>query len=483
MIETKYLPNKESLAKHKLPVWYQDAKLGIFVHWGLFSVPGWAVKEFDFQETLRKYGAGFWFRNNAYAEWYWNSLKIDSSATQIYHREVYGEDYEYTDFAKDFEAAVKSFDVNEWASLFKQAGARYAVLTSKHHDGYLLWNSRHPNPHRSDYQAKKDLVGMYADAMREEGIRVGIYYSGGIDWIFEPQPIENLVDLIRSIPSSSEYAAYVLDHYYELIERYHPDLLWNDIGFPANADLYRMLAGYYNQNPEGVVNDRFSQMRPGGVPHFRLTRNLINNAIEGMIKRGVDILGTNKSPKLGDFSTPEYTHPREIANHKWETCRGLGKSFGYNQLEEDADLMSSSALIEMLVDIVSKNGNLLINVGPKADGSIPEIQKKRLVDLGRWLAINGEAIFGSRPWVRAEGQGIEGVPLRFTRKDDKVYVFVMDNIRGDRLSLEYPKRVESIRRLGTTQHILFSQEGDILEILLDERGVADGEGICVYCLE
>jgi len=127
-----------------------------------------------------------------------------------------------------------------------------------------------------------------------------------------------------------------------------------------------------------------------------------------------------------DFLTPEYKSFNVILDKKWETCRGIGNSFGYNKFESEADYSTSEKLIRNLVDIVSKNGNLLLNVGPKADGTLPEIQKKCLIDIGDWLNINGEAIYNTRPWIKAEGYTLEGIDVRFTRKDNKLYIILLE---------------------------------------------------------
>jgi len=464
----EYLPTKESVSRYKPPKWYQDAKLGIFIHWGLYSVPGWATKDTDFQEALRKHGSHYWFRNNAYAEWYWNSLKLSGSATRAYHQKAYGDDFHYEDFLPLFEDATRDFDAVDWARIFKKAGAKYAVLTTKHHEGYLLWDSHYPNPHRPDFQAREDLVGAFKSAMRAGGIRPGFYYSGGPDWIYDPRPVETLVDVMAFIPQDQGYADYVYQHYQELIARYQPDILWNDIGYPPRGELYQLLANFYNQNPEGVVNDRFGQMKMGFVSKHRRIRNLLNRMIESQLKKGIDVLGSNSAPKIGNFSTPEYTQLNEVTSHKWETCRGLGKSFGYNRAETSEDLISTNDLIRMFVDIVSKNGNLLINVGPEADGKIPDIQLERLRGLGEWLDQFGEAIFETWPWIRAEGVSLSGIPLRFTQKKDFVYIFVMDDIKDNKIRIPFEEKVKSVINIGSTTPSSFLQSAGVLEVDVGE---------------
>jgi alpha-L-fucosidase len=397
---TVYTPDYSSLSQHPLPDWFNNAKLGIFIHWGLYSVPGWAkATELTLEETLEKDGAKTWFLENPYAEWYYNSLRIDGSATQTFHAETYGEDYSYFDFAKDFNREIEKFDPNEWAKIFKDAGAGYVVLTSKHHDGFLLWPSANENPFHENYFASRDLVGELTEAVRQEGMEMGLYYSSGLDWTFNPQPIVDFPTLFTAVPQTEEYANYIDRHWRELMERYQPSILWADIGSPEAFNEAELIADFYNTFPEGVVNNRHSSR---------------------------SMMGGAEKEVWYDFLTPEYTVLDSISEKKWETCRGIGLSFGYNQMEDVNDFLSDKDLIQSFVDIVSKNGNLLLNVGPRADGSIQDGQLSRLKALGAWLRANGEGIYASRPWIRAEGETGNGKKVRFTQKGNTLYAFVMD---------------------------------------------------------
>ena len=338
----KYEPTFESLHQHAVPDWFNDAKLGIFVHWGAYSVPGWALRSETpiFAEAAEK-GWEYVYARNQYAEWYLNTVSIEGSPTQQYHRETYGDDFSYDRFGPMFNAAMRGWDPQSWASLFAAAGARYVVPGTKHHDGFLMWPSAHPNPFKQGWHAERDLIGELATAVRAQGMRYGLYYSGGLDWTFQGLPIRSIPEMMAAIPQTEEYGRYVDAHWRELIDRYEPSVLWNDIGYPHTGHSQELFADYYNRLPDGLVNNRF------------------------------DFRGAIKGTAHCDFITPEYSTLNEISPTKWEACRGIGHSFGYNRNETDADYITGAELIHLLVDIVSKNGNLLLNVGPTCVGRDP----------------------------------------------------------------------------------------------------------------
>ncbi|MBV7328224.1 alpha-L-fucosidase [Chloroflexi bacterium TSY] len=405
-----YEPNFESVSQHPVPEWFHNAKLGIFIHWGLYSVPAWAYVGMDLGELLE--GQDFsnvdpdsdvwkqWFAHNAYAEWYLNTLRIDDSPTQKHHAKTYGADFDYFDFVPMFNEAIKAWNPDEWADLFKQVNARYVVLTTKHHDGFLLWPSLTPNPHRENYHATRDLVGELGQAVRSKGLKMAYYYSGGVDWTFNPTVVTGFGQMAETIPQMPEYVEYANAHWCELIDRYETAIMWNDIAYPKDTDLNVLFAEYYNKMPDGLINNRFIQDR-----NLRLSGDNDNHH---------------------DFVTPEYTSFSEIQEKKWESCRGIGHSFGYNQIEGSEEHLTVEELVRSFVDIVSKDGNLLLNVGPTADGTIPDLQRERLLGLGQWLDANGEAIFETRPWKVAEGTTDVGVDLRFTQANDALYATLME---------------------------------------------------------
>lgn len=444
-------PTLESVKTHKNPDWYLDAKLGIFIHWGLYSVPGWAPHGGDIAEILAKGGWREWFRSNSYAEWYLNSLKFGDGPTRKYHDKTYGADFDYSDFAAEFNQAVTRWNPDEWATLFKQTGARYVVLTSKHHDGFTLWKTRHPCPHQPDYFASRDLVGDLTQAVRNQGMKMGLYYSGGLDWAFNDKRIEDIADVWGTIVQEPEFVAYSVAHWKELIDLYQPSLMWNDIGYPADADLGELFAYYYNNVEDGVINDRFTQTRDS-------------------LPQSGEPLTSPRGPHY-DFITPEYTSFDEIQETKWETCRGIGHSFGYNRNEGDEQLIAEDKLIHLFVDIVSKNGNLLLNVGPMADGTIPENQADRLRSLGSWLDTNGEAMFGSRPWHRAEGKTSQGIDIRFTQKNGSLYATLLSTPTESEIILEglEADSSASVQLLGQDNDLTWQQIGSDLQVQLPQN--------------
>jgi alpha-L-fucosidase len=344
------------LAAHRPPSWFVEAGLGIFIHWGLYSVPAWAPTDIEpmDMEAMRR-GA------NAYAEWYENSLRVEGSPTQQWHRENYG-DAAYGDFRGAFEAGVAAWDPEAWADLFAASGARYVVLGTKHHDGFLMWPSATPNPFIDGWQVSRDVVGELADAVRARGMRFGLYYSGGLDWTFEPGPIISAPTMFACVPTSDEYATYVDAHYRELIERYRPDVLWNDIAMPTTVGLSQLLVDYLDAVPDGAINDRFRPVSGPGVDDFPA--------------------GYNRHFR-SDFATPEYHAFSEPKKFKWEACRGVGRSFGYNRAETEEHYIAVDELIALYEGIVAAGGNLLLNVGPTGDGEIVEMQASRLRALGR----------------------------------------------------------------------------------------------------
>lgn len=431
-----YRPTLESLASRPLPTWFDDAKFGIFIHWGLYSVPGFAPRR-RIQDLFRT-DYDLAMTQAPYAEWYWNAIKEPSSPSARFHQEHYGS-RTYESFRQEFEHSLEQWDPAAWARSFRDAGASYVVLTTKHHDGYLLWPSAVENPRKRDWASKRDIVGELATAVRAEGMRFGVYYSGGVDWSFNRRRARTLIDYIASTPRG-DYPRYADAQVRDLVARYQPDILWGDVSWPESLEqTLKLFADYYEEVPDGVVNDRWANPNPRDFwRRFALGRYWADRKMKSIIAQRPDLFDGFITPEIphSDFRTSEYRRFDQILNKKWESTAGIGGSFGYNRTEQDSDYATVEDLIFSLVDSVSKNGNLLLNVGPRGvDAAIPEEQLARLAGVGRWLKQWGEAVYGTRPWRLAEARTADGVDVRFTRKDGIVYAILLGQPSGSTISI------------------------------------------------
>ena len=407
--------------RHHVPPWWRDAKLGIFIHWTPASVPAFAPVGVDMGELLaqRRPDALAW---SPYAEWYQNSLAFPQSPVAQHHREVYG-DRPYNEFARDWEAGLVSWDPDDWARRFAATGARYVVLVTKHHDGYCLWPSQVRNPHVPGLYSTRDVVGELAEAVRGQGMRFGVYYSGGLDWTFNDHPLGTFSDLILAQPGG-DYPAYAEAQVRELIARYRPAVLWNDISWPqSTTKLAALLADYYRAVPDGVVNDRFMPRSPAWiVGGTGPGRKLLDAAAARSAKADRGIVPPK--PPLFDVRTPEYTTFDDVQTTPWECVRGIDESFGHNEESSEEDFLTRRDLLWSVVDITAKGGNLLLNVGPRGrDATIADAQLRRLDWLASFTAAAGEGLFATRPWVHAAGR-TDGAEIRYVARDSTVFAFV-----------------------------------------------------------
>jgi alpha-L-fucosidase len=337
-------PSWEELRAHPYPEWFRDAKLGIFIHWGVYSVPAYSGLE-------------------QYAEWFLRGLQEEDTLRVRFMAEHFGEDFRYRDFAPLFKADL--FDADEWADLFRRAGARYVVLVSKHHDGFALWPSAYAEGWNSvDVGPERNLVGELTFAVRRAGLRMGLYYSLA-EW---NNPLHRwYTDLPESIGPYVDQ--HMIPQLKELISQYKPSLLFSDGEWLNTAEQWHareLIAWYFDTvGPDAVVNNRWGA--------------------------GSDI----------GFLTPEYSSGIESPDRPWAEVRGLGRSFGLNRNEPLESYLGPEELVRRFATAVAAGGGMILNVGPKADGQIPLIQQERLLQLGQWLDLNWQAIYASRPWIRS----------------------------------------------------------------------------------
>lgn len=370
-----------------VPQWFKDAKFGIFIHWGAYSVPAWAEPKGE----LGIVSNDVWFAHNPYSEWYYNTIRIEDSPAAIRHKQLYG-DAPYDDFLDQWKA--EKFEPQKWADLFKKSGAQYVIPTTKHHDGIALWDAPGTGSRNTVARGpKRDLIADIGNAVRKVGIKFGVYYSGGLDWGISTLPPMTIKPHVRGLrPRDAAYAMYCHQHLIDLIDRYKPDLLWNDIEYPdagkreGEYSLASVFDHYYKSVHDGLVNDRW------GVSH-------------------------------SDFTTSEYSARLENeSGEAWENCRGIGYSFGYNQVEDESHYLSIEGAIRHLVNIVSRGGNLLLNIGPTASGEIPEFQKTVLEGIGSWLEVNRDAIFKSE--VNTDESVSETPWIRWTKNGDTSFAII-----------------------------------------------------------
>lgn len=376
----RYSPDWSSLDTRPLPPWFDEAKIGVFLHWGVFSVPSFG------------------------SEWFWHNWHEGQFAYVEFMRRNYRPGFTYQDFAPQFTAEF--FDPARWADIFAKSGARYVVLTGKHHEGFTLWPSNVSwNWNAQDVGPHRDLVGDLADAVRRRGgMRFGVYHSM-MDWY---HPLY-LADKASGFESALFPPAKAIPELVEIVKRYEPDIVWSDGEWEA-PDTYwnstSFLAWLYNDSPVRstvVVNDRW---------------------------------GKGVRCKHGDFfNCDDQFNPGVLQPHKWENCLPVDKgSWGYRRNADLSDYRTIGELLDILASTISCNGNLLINVGPTKDGIIVPAFEERLTQLGEWLAVNGEAVYGSKPWKHQNDTATPHV--WYTAKADVVYVYVMRWPKNEQLYLE-----------------------------------------------
>ena len=423
-----YKPSWESLDKRPTPEWFEESKFGIFIHWGVYSVPAWGPTG----DSIGVY--------DKYAEWYWNKLMNKNSRVnrhfREFHESTYGPDFRYQDFAPMFKAEL--FDPGQWARLFRESGARYVVLTSKHHEGFTLWPSAQSwNWNSVDIGPNRDLCGDLTDAVKKEGLHMGFYYSL-YEW-FNPIYRNDFTNYVDN---------HMIPQLKDLVTRYEPDIVWTDGEWDKPSSEWKSeeyLAWLFNESPvrnSVVVNDRWgseTRSKHGGI--YTTEYGLVHN------NEGID---------------PEIHHP-------WEECRGIGTSFGYNRAENLDSYSTSKELIELLVSTVSAGGNLLLDIGPAADGTIPVIMQQRLMDIGEWLTTNGEAIYGTRAFIRSKtDQSVHpetNKSVFFTSKNNDLYAICTNWPRGNLVLRGLkPGAAPKVQLLGSNKPVTARSSGGNLII-------------------
>lgn len=442
-----FQPTWESLEKnYRVPLWFQEAKFGLFLHWGIYSVPA------------------------HHNEWYEKHMY---GADRQWHAEHFGtaDKFGYKDFIPLF--AAEKFDPTAWAALFKKSGAKFVVPTAQHHDNFALWdsavtpfNAKKMGPHR-------DLIGELAKAVRAQGLKFGVSNHGIENFqfinphadlaadlkakqadLYDPKWIEfyNVAD--RSDTACKKFLVNWFERNVELIEKYHPDMLWFDNGVDQrylDPLKLRIAAYYYNRARARGQDVSISTKKAAYAPSG-------NN---------LQTIGS-----IIDFEKIGPRSPAGIRTGAWQVDHPIGSTWGYTS---DMRVSSPGAVIAALADTVSKNGTLLLNLSPKADGTIPQEQQDTLLAVGQWLDVNGEAIYGTHNWIQfGEGNRNDaGLNARFTVKGDALYAIVMGNWAGGELvipslapNFSQGGKVRAVSLLGGPSNLEFTLDGTGLKVKL-----------------
>jgi len=460
--EGPFQPNWDSLKNYKIPEWYQDAKFGIFIHWGVYSVPA--------------------FGN----EWYPRNMYLQDSPEFKHEVETYGPQtkFGYKDFIPQFQA--EHFDPSAWAALFKESGAKYVIPVSEHHDGFPMFYSDLTDWCAGKMGPRRDIIGDLAKAIRAEGLHFGASNHRAEHYWF--------MDGGRMFPSDvqdAKYAAFYgpahiaptgkkpedkgvlhpdtaylndwLARAGEMVERYHPELVYFDwwVEQPEfQPYLQRFAAFYYNQ----------------------------------AAKQGVQPVLFRKNDAFPDGTTVldiERGQLDQIRAQHWQTDTSISNaSWGY--VKNDT-YKSAESIVWQLADIVSKNGNLLLNIGPKSDGTIPDEAQTILKQIGAWLKVNGEAIYGTRPWTTygegptkvvggsfhdTESSAFTAQDIRFTTKNGVIYAIALGwpqdgHLTVHSLGTESSFKAGDVTLLGGSAKVEFKQDADGLHLELPTRPEAD----------
>ncbi|MDR3266865.1 MAG: alpha-L-fucosidase, partial [Tannerella sp.] len=452
----KWKPSGTSLDQHTAPEWFEDFKFGMFIDWGLWSVGGWAVKK---------------DKGAMYPDWYEHRIVSDANAKK-YHEKNWGEDFKRDDLIPFFTA--KTYQPDKLIDIAAEAGMKYVIPFCKHHSGFCLWPSSYTHRDASDRATGKDLIKPLVDNCKAKGLKFGFYFSTE-EW--EYPVIDTKGELIirewagKYKPYSPEYENlasgkiavedfakdYIIPQAVEFIDKYDPDILWYDGEWDSSPDIlgcYDIAAYFYNKaegRKEVAVNDRY------GVVNGKRSRSY-----------------------RGDVYTSEYgdmTDDNRL-RHVWEENRGISQSFGFNWQDTDENVISSKDFIDMFVNIVAKGGNLLLIVNLDAQGALPDVQEKRLRDIGKWLKTNSEGIYYTRAYsVLAEDN------VRYTRsKDNKTVYAISLEWPGKQLQLKSvePAKDSKIYLLGYDEALKWSYQNGTTTITLPAKLQKEANRPCSY---
>ncbi|NMH87914.1 alpha-L-fucosidase [Flavivirga algicola] len=463
-----FQPNWESIKKHyKDPEWFNNQKFGIFIHWGVYSVPAFGSE---------------WYPRRMYMDTatftaQLNLQKEGPNASYLHHKETWGDQktFGYKDFVPMFKG--EKFNAAEWIDLFKKSGAKYVVPVADHHDGFAMYKSNTTRWNSVDMGPKRDILGELFKEGRSKGLIMGASSHYAFNWSFynkkdhfdttDPEYADLYSPKGKDLtePVSDEFKKKWWDRTVDLIDNYQPDILWFDfyLDIPDYKDMRPKIAAYYYN--KGIEWGKEVVLQDKNFDHDAFPEGTVIYDLE----RG-KLPGIRKLP--------------------WQTDTSIGK----NSWSHVSNWESKTAnqLIDDLVDIVSKNGNLLLNVGPKADGTIPDDQKDILLEIGNWLSINGTAIYDTKYWKvfgegptevskghHSEGNNKEftGQDIRFTQKDGKLYAIMMAWPENNKVSIKSVKKTEDsvtqVKMLGSNAEIKWSQNDDSLTVEMPHEKPCD----------
>ncbi|MEC3908486.1 alpha-L-fucosidase [Tamlana sp. 2201CG12-4] len=457
----------EYLKAVPIPQWYEDAKFGIFIHWGPYAVPGWS-------------------NGHYYSEWYSTAMYIDEDFKK-YHEENYGKlgEFGYKDFISMFKA--EKYNADEWALILKSSGAKYVIPTAEHHDGFAMWDTDLTPWNSVDRGPNLDFIGTLGQAVRKAGMGYGVSYHRERHWGFytnslndyrkDVEPNEYVKQEIIANPEAELLygpfgltEAFMEDYkkrFLEICTKYQPDFMWIDDA-PSNS-----------KKPEAPAVDKFMNT---------YHREMIAEYVYMAKDWGKEVYWNNKRwsrnnyPAGAGVDEKDYLRLDSIPPVKWQSSGGMAHSYGYDRTEDDeGKYKSSEKLVETLIDVVSKGGNFLLDIGPKADGTITPLVQSRLKGIGDWLAVNGDAIYGTRTWNTF---GYDDI--RYTIKGNDLYVLFLNQPEdGFIVKGLMPETGTEITLVNGNKKVIWEQQGDkiILQVKADDLPTENNAEAAAYAFK